>query len=128
MARTERKVLIEKIEANRQRRLVAYVTSDRSPAAGQIGDDAVRPLIDHLRQLGHEEKFDLFIYSRGGAIDVPWRIVTAIRRTADTWSILIPLRANSGATLIAIGADEILFGRNGELGPIDPIMNIQRGG
>ena len=44
----------------------------------------------------------------------------------DQWGILIPFRANSAATLIALGADEIVLGRQGELGPIDPIMNIQR--
>jgi hypothetical protein len=83
-------------------------------------------MYERLREIGHIEKLDFFLYSRGGAIDVPWRIVTALRTAARDWSILIPFRANSAATLLALGADEMVLGRFGELGPIDPIMNIQR--
>ena len=126
MARQERKSLIEKIEAARGSKVLAYVTSDRAPAPAQIGDDAVRPMYEHLREMGHVKKLDLFIYSRGGAIDVPWRIVTALRQTSDEWNILVPFRANSAATLIALGADEIVLGKQGELGPIDPQLGIQR--
>jgi hypothetical protein len=126
MPRENRKTLIEQIEEARGSRVLAYVTGDRPPAAAQIGDDAVRPMYSHLREMGHVEKLDLLIYSRGGAIDVPWRIVTALRQTSDKWNILVPFRANSAATLIALGADQIVLGRQGELGPIDPIMSIQR--
>jgi hypothetical protein len=126
MSRADRKALIEEIQALRDSKVLTYITGDRAPAPAQIGDDAVRPMYDHLRQLRHVDRLDLFIYSRGGAIDVPWRIVTALRTTADEVNVLVPFRANSAATLIALGADEIVLGRQGELGPIDPIMNIQR--
>jgi len=126
MPRNTRKALIEQIEARRGSRVLCYVTGDRAPAGAQIGDDAIRPMYDLLREIGHVEKLDFFLYSRGGAIDVPWRVVTALRTTATDWSALIPFRANSAATLLVLGADEIVLGRFGELGPIDPIMNIQR--
>src|SRR6266508_1633037 len=76
--------------------------------------------------MGHVKSLDLFLYSTGGAIDVPWRIVTALRTTADEWHVLIPFRANSAATLLALGADTIVLGPQGELGPIDPILTLQR--
>lgn len=126
MARSERKALMEEIEGIRKSRVLAYVTGDRQPAQAQIGDDAVRPMYEHLRALAHVPRLDLFVYSRGGAIDVPWRLVTALRQVSDEWNILIPFRANSAATLLALGADSIVLGPQGELGPIDPIMNIQR--
>jgi hypothetical protein len=44
----------------------------------------------------------------------------------DQWSILIPFRANSAATLIALGADQIVLGKQGELGPIDPQLTVSR--
>jgi hypothetical protein len=128
VGRTERNSLIETIEKLRGSRVIAYVLGDRQPVITQIGDDAVRPIHDHLRSLGRIPRLDLFIYSRGGAIDVPWRLATALRHAADEWNILVPFRANSAATLLALGADEILLGRQGELGPIDPIMNITRPG
>ena len=126
MPRANRKSLIEQIELLRGSRVLCYVTGDRAPAAAQIGDDAVRPMYERLREIGGTDKLDFLLYSRGGAIDVPWRIVTALRTSAKEWSVLIPFRANSAATLLALGADHIVLGKFGELGPIDPIMNIQR--
>ena len=126
MSRAARLDLIRQIEAARERRLVVYVTSDRQPAPAQIGDDALRPLYDHLREIDHVAELDLFIYSRGGNIDVPWRIATALRSAASRWGLLVPFRANSAATLLGLGADDIVLGRHGELGPIDPIMTITR--
>jgi hypothetical protein len=126
MTRKRRKELIQRLETLRGSRVIAYVTSDRQPATAQIGDDAVRQLFEHLRQVGHVDKLDFLIYSRGGAIDVPWRIVTSLRRSSDEWHALVPFRANSAATLIALGADTIVLGQQGELGPIDPILGIQR--
>lgn len=126
MSKAERKRLIGEIEKLRGSRVLSYITGDRAPTPAQIGDDAVRPIYEQLRKMGHVPRLDVFIYSRGGAIDVPWRIATALRTAADEWNILIPFRANSAATLLALGADEIVLGRQGELGPIDPIMSLQR--
>lgn len=126
MSRQDRKKVIEEIERARGSRLLTYVTGDRPPALAQVSDDAVRRIYEHLREIGHVKKLDLFVYSRGGAVDVPWRIVSALRTASEEWNILVPFRANSAATLIALGADEIVMGRHGELGPIDPILDIRR--
>ncbi|MEX0625558.1 MAG: hypothetical protein WD402_03340 [Chloroflexota bacterium] len=126
MARAKRVQLLRRIERLRGSRVISYVTGDRQPVPAQIGDDAVRPMYELLREIGHVKRLDLFLYSRGGAIDVPWRLATALRQAADEWRVLIPFRANSAGTLLALGADQIVMGRQGELGPIDPIMNLQR--
>jgi hypothetical protein len=119
-----RQDLIKKIEDLRGSKVLVYVTGDRTPIPSNIGDDAVRPIVEHLRRLGRVDQLDLFIYSRGGAIDVPWRLNNALRSAAKRWSALVPFRANSAATLLCLGADEIVLGHHGELGPIDPIMNF----
>ena len=116
---------ISKLEELRGNRILTYVTGDRQPFGARIGEDAVRPFFDVLSSIGSVDKLDLFIYSRGGAIEVPWRIASALRQYAQNWNVLIPFRANSAATLLALGADEIVLGRHGELGPIDPILNLQ---
>jgi ClpP class serine protease len=124
--RDVRKSLIEQIENLRNSRVISYVTGDRSPCPAQVGDDAVRPLYQQIRALGQVPRLDLFLYTRGGAIDVPWRLVSALRSTAKEWNVLIPFRANSAGTLIALGADRIVLGPQGELGPIDPQMSVRR--
>jgi len=122
----ERLTLIQELEGLRGSRVLCYVTGDRPPAGAQIGDDAVRPLYEHLRALDPVDKLDLFIYSRGGATNVPWRMVSAIRGACKEWHVLIPFRANSAATLLAMGAESIIMGKQAELGPIDPILVMQR--
>ncbi len=63
---------------------------------------------------------DLFIHSNGGSGTVPWRIVNLIRQYTEEFVVLVPHRAFSAATLIALGADKIIMHKIGCLGPIDP--------
>lgn len=115
-----RRRLIGELEGHRHSKVVAYTISDRENASAQIGDDAVRPLYDHFRRIGKVDKVDLLIYSRGGSTDTPWRIVSLVREFAEEFAVLVPYRAMSAATMIALGADEIVMCPKGELGPIDP--------
>jgi hypothetical protein len=123
MSRTKRIELIGQIEECRDSRLITYVCSDRQGAGAQIGDDAVRPMYDHVRRIGKEKNLDLFLYSRGGAVDVPWKIVSMLREFGETPTVLIPYRAHSAATMLALGCDHIVMGSKGELGPIDPALS-----
>lgn len=123
MSRSERRQIIEEIENLRGSRVLSFITADRGPVPAQMGDDAVRPIYSELRKMGHVERLDVFLSSRGGAIDVPWRIANALRSVATEWNILVPFHANSAATLLALGADQIILGPQGELGPIDPILS-----
>ena len=119
------KELIEKIEQKRQNKVIVYFTGDRPLFGAQIAEDAVRPLYDHLLNLefeGDEKRIDLFLYSRGGDVSVPWRIVGMIREFCNEFNVLIPYRAQSAATLLSMGADNIIMGKKAELGPIDPTL------
>jgi hypothetical protein len=123
MARAERIDLIRKIEDARGSRVLTYICSDRRGAAAQIGDDAVWPMFRQLRRMGKTDKLDLFLYSRGGAVEVPWKITCMLREFCETLSVLIPYRAHSAATMIALGCDKILMGSKAELGAIDPALS-----
>jgi len=69
------------------------------------------------------KKIDLFLCSNGGAGTVPWRLIALLREFTDKIGVLIPYRAYSAATLIALGADEIVMHPFGEMGPIDPTVS-----
>lgn len=89
-----------------------------------IESDVVSILHDHILAIGSKEgkvKLDLFLYSRGGESDVPWSIVSMFREYSSegSFSVLIPYRAHSAATVISLGADEIVMTKKAELGPID---------
>lgn len=51
---------------------------------------------------------------------VPWRLVSMIREYCERFSVLVPYKAHSAATMIALGADEIVMTDMSELSPIDP--------
>lgn len=117
-----RKDLIKQIQERRKSRLIAYFTGDRNTAAARIAEDAVRPLYEHLLSVGKTKKIELFLYSRGGDVSVPWRIVPMFREFCNEFSVLIPYKAQSAATLLSLGADKICMGKKAELGPIDPTL------
>ncbi len=119
MGREKRLELIRQIEASRGSRLISYVTGDRAPFTTQIAEDAVRVLRRQLDILGRSDKLDLFLYSRGGDMVAPLRIVGLLREHCDRFGVLVPYRAHSAATSIALGADEIVMGKSGELSPVD---------
>ena len=118
--------LIMDLEKVRKSKVIVYFTGDRQPlGAARIAEDAVRPLYDHLVTLDFESKtktIDMYVYSRGGDVSVPWRIASMVREFCDEFNILIPYKAHSAATLLSLGADNIVMGRKAELGPIDPTL------
>lgn len=123
MGRDNRIELIKGIEEKRKSKVIAYVTSDRINLSSGISGDAVPILHEHVLALTPEErgKLDLFIYSRGGDSDIPWTIVSMFREYSKQgpFSVLIPYRAHSAATVISLGADEIIMTEKSELEPID---------
>ena len=123
MGRKERLALIDEIQTKRSNRLcVVYITSTRANHEIAMADDVVRLLFDHLEAGRNEAKtgVDLFIHSNGGQGTVPWRVVSLIREYTENFAVLVPHKAFSAATLMAMGADEIIMHRMGNLGPIDP--------
>ncbi len=124
MAFEDRLKIMREIEESRGSTVICYLTSLRNNVASSIADDAVRTMFNHLGNLPAKgvTKLDLFLCSNGGSGVVPWRLVTLFREYAERFSVLIPYRAYSAATLISLGADEIVMHKFGELGPIDPTV------
>ncbi|NQV00548.1 MAG: hypothetical protein HQ537_00245 [Parcubacteria group bacterium] len=113
--------LIKKIEERRDSKVITYVTSDRKgPVNARIAMDVVPVISGHLRKIGKTEKIDLFLYSTGGDTMVPWRLVSMAREYCKEFSVLISYKAHSAATMISLGADEIIMSDLSELSPIDP--------
>lgn len=113
--------LIRQIENLRKSRLVTYLTSDRQgPLSARIAGDIVPIISRQLRTIGKTKNIDLILYSTGGDTMVPWRLVSMIREYCEKFSVLIPYKAHSAATMIALGADEIVMSDLSELSPIDP--------
>lgn len=122
MAREQRLDLLRRLEAHRGTRVVCYLTSDRQGASGKIAADAVPWLYSHLRELDQGTDVDLLIYSTGGVTMAGYRIAMLLHQVpgGGQFSVLVPYKAHSAATLICLGAGQIVMSAAGELSPIDP--------
>ena len=129
MTFSDRLELFKKLEALRKRPLIVYVTSSRRGATGKMAKDAVPELLDQLQALkASTQALDLLLVSDGGDPTVAWSTVSLIRERVKEFAVLVPQAAYSAATLIALGADEIVMHPHGNLGPVDPqIQTIRRG-
>ena len=112
--------LIKQIEKERNSAVICYITGDRDKFSTKIGDDMIPILFRHLGLIGDRENIDLLLYTRGGDMVAPIRIVKLIRNYCKRFGVLVPYRAHSAGTLIALGADEIVMTKLGELTPVDP--------
>jgi len=86
----------------------------------KMSEGVVDSLHDHLTAIGRQPELDVLLFTRGGDVEVSWRLVTLIREFCDRLVLLVPGRATSSGTLFALGADEIVMTSLGVLGPIDP--------
>lgn len=117
--------LIENIQKLRDdSHVITYITSDRpGPVGARVAPDIIPLFSKQLSKIapsGKVPKIDLFLYSAGGDTMVPWRLVSMIREHCEQFSVLVPYKAHSAATMIALGADEIVMSNLSELSPIDP--------
>lgn len=108
--------LLQDLESLRDSRVLVYFSYT------PLDDNILMPLYSQLVSIGKTKKIDLFLHSYGGAVDTPYKIVTLIREFCDQFGVIVPFVAKSAASMIAIGADEIVMGPVSELGPIDPLV------
>lgn len=119
--------LYRQLESLRGRPVITYITSPRQGAQGNIASDSVNELMYQLDALPSSAKeLDFVLVSNGGDPTVAWRLVSLIRERVKKFTVLVPQAAYSAATLVALGADEILMHPHGNLGPTDPQISQRR--
>ena len=128
MGARRRLELIGKLEEDLKGRVVVYFLGDHPASPAMLADDSMRPMYEELRRLVADSgdrrlpRIILYLYSQGGNLATPWKLVNLIRAFCKEFQVLIPYNAYSAATLIAMGADKILMTDMGRLGPIDPLI------
>lgn len=113
-----RQLLIRDIQAETKRDLVVYFTdTDRTDAQIDPGDDQY--LLELLNGRKRAET-DLLLETNGGYTDPTEKICALLRQLAPDLRVIVPRRAKSNGTVIALCGREILMSPSSELGPIDP--------
>ena len=127
MGLEERIGLYRQIEERRGHPLVVYFTSQRTGAPGGMAGDVIPEFIDQMEAIqGDHDQIDILVESSGGDPLVAWRLISLMREKFNKITALIPYSAFSAATLLSLGCDDIVMGKYGNLGPIDPQMRVRK--
>jgi hypothetical protein len=116
-----RQLLIGDIEALSKRELLVYFTDvDNTDAQIDAGDDQVLFELLKARQSG---PVDLLIETIGGFTDATEKVCSLLRQAALDLRVIVPRKAKSNGTVIALAGSTIVMSTTSELGPIDPAWN-----
>ncbi|MCX6468935.1 MAG: hypothetical protein NTW76_06430 [Corynebacteriales bacterium] len=120
-ARYSRQTLIREIEGQTGNTLLCIVSEH-----GQIARSHATAVVDLLHNVPNGANIDLLLNSPGGDIDTAEKLTNLVRKKAGagTVRVIVPDYAKSAATLIALGADQIVMSDTSELGPIDPQVTL----
>jgi len=115
-----RQLLIRDIEEVTGRELLVYFTDcDRSTATIDPADDTYLAELLNNRQ---KEPVDLLLETNGGYTDATEKICALLRKTAPDLRVIVPRRAKSNGTVIALCGKSVVMSSTSELGPIDPLV------
>lgn len=128
----DRKKIIKQIEDQRKgRTLVAICNFDRRSVPELPGlrtefhADVKEALYRVLKESPIDKGLDVFLYTRGGDTNSVWPIACLLREFDPDFEVLVPFRAHSAGTMLALAAKRIVMTRLGELSPIDPTTGNQ---
>lgn len=125
MGYSKRKGLYQAHEKKRKRPLIVYVTSIRQNMPSQMATDAIPTIIEQINQIPQDKKeVDFLIISNGGDPIMSLRTISILRERFNRVSVIVPFVAFSAATILALGADEIVMHPYSNLGPLDPQLSI----
>jgi hypothetical protein len=108
-------VLINKVAEQLGGVLVTYWNNPQ----GSVCHNDVVALYELLENIGKQDTISLFIKSSGGDGRASLRLVSLLRQYCRRLIALVPLECASAATMIALGADEVLMGPMAYLTPVD---------
>jgi hypothetical protein len=88
----------------------------------QICDHALDGFQSNREAIEEGKPVALLIQSPGGDAHHAYSIARFFQRRTRDFTVLVPRYAKSAATLLALGASQLILGRDAELGPLDVQM------
>ena len=129
LPREVRKGIIREIEECSGRTLLCYVSRYE-----QMNEEDIRCVQDLLHATRPSTPIDLMLNSPGGSIGTADKLVRVLSKASPidptqspsfgAFRLIVPDQAKSAATLVALGASEIVMSDTSELGPIDPQVQL----
>lgn len=115
--------LYKQIEAERQSKLIVYITGDKPGMETQISHEIHDLFVNHLDKFNLPPKITLYLYTRGGDTMAAWGLINLLKQFCQEYEVILPSKARSSGTMISLGASKIIMTKQATLGPIDPSLN-----
>lgn len=116
-----RQLLIRDIQSLTKRTLLVYFAT--FDARSQISQDDDAFFVELLRD-AKGGPVDLMIETPGGYTDAAEKVASVLTGLAPDLRVIVPSRAKSNGTMLALTGSEILMGPSSELGPADPLLTL----
>ncbi|WFU37370.1 hypothetical protein QA640_23045 [Bradyrhizobium sp. CB82] len=117
-----RQLLIRDIQAVTGRTLLVYFASMADQRAQiSLGDEV------YFTEMLRDAKggpVDLLIETPGGYTDPTEKIASLLRTLAPDLRVVVPCRAKSNGTMLALVGSNVIMGPASELGPADPFISL----
>ena len=113
---------IVQVEKIRKSTVISYMASQNAlvgPEDAGLIVDTIEMILPETRKF---DRLDIFLHSPGGFLDSAYKIIRICKEYSNEFNVIVPLAAKSAATVICLGANEIVMTVFAELGPIDPII------
>lgn len=112
--------MIERWENVSQRKTFIYYCDDEIGLSKPIEDSDIRIFYECLKSSEVSDNIDILLYTTGGFISPARRLALLLRDYAKHIRMIIPYKARSVGTLLALSASQLLLLPLAELSPLDP--------
>lgn len=108
--------------------VISFFTSFVYPV--MLEDNDADMLEGVLQKCGLPKGFALLVSSPGGSALAAERVINICHSYSGTghYTVVVPAKAKSAATMICLGASKIIMGKTSELGTVDPQMVVEENG
>lgn len=90
--------------------------------------DSPTLLNECLESVDRSKPLHLMLRSPGGDPETAIRLIRMCHGASSRFHVVVPEQAKSAATIMSLGADEIIMGPTSDLGPIDPQVFVPERG
>lgn len=121
------KAIIKDLENSLNKRVISYFSSEAgTDASSMVNDEDVFIIENLLSSPSDKNDLVLILHSNGGFSLSAERIIDVCRNyciqknNGSRFFVIVPKKAKSAATIVALGSDKIYLRNTAELGPVDP--------
>ena len=121
-----RKKYLKQLHKHTGRNVIAYYsaflqkTTPQAQALGIIRDDDKNGFMNVIHGMDTSKGLDLLLHTPGGDIAAVESLVAYLRSKFTNIRAIVPQMAMSAGTMMACACDEIVMGKQSNLGPFDP--------